>query len=512
MHLLLALLACAPPTEAPPAAPTPLDWRACDDTSGETGPRYRCTTVEVPLRWDEPLGEQIELFIKKRTAKRPSGRGVWLLPGGPGFSGLNMESHAELIGAADDTLDLYMPDHRGTGWSAPLACPAQEALDSVGAEGILPEEFPACIEHLKAEYGERLGAWSTTETARDLSHLITRADDAQAFVLGVSYGTWLAHRYLQLFPDQADGVILDSMCAPGACTLSDQDVWEDPVVRSWLEPTCAADPVCSSYLHDPWATLQDVHARLEAGHCEVLGLTAEERRANLRAGLSSLFLYADFRDVLPAFIHRVDRCNDDDAEAIYRVFDVLFGAPPTINLGGPAEERGMYNQVLAANILLSELWETPAPAAEELSARYDASVVGRGVSAYFAEVGAGWPTYTEPRVDTFAVTSTPMLMLQSRFDNLTPLDIAAAPMEDTFAGPHQHFVVVETGSHNVLMQSRMASDPNRQCGVELLLSFLADPTGPLDERCTEDLLAPSFAPSEAFLQAVFGTDSLWGGE
>ena len=30
-------------------------------------------------------------------------------------------------------------------------------------------------------------------------------------VLGVSYGTFLAHRYLQLYPAQADGVVLDSI-------------------------------------------------------------------------------------------------------------------------------------------------------------------------------------------------------------------------------------------------------------------------------------------------------------
>eukprot|EP00966_Prymnesium_polylepis_P211208 4891253-Prymnesium_polylepis.1 len=35
----------------------------------------------------------------------------------------------------------------------------------------------------------------------------------------VSYGTYLAQRFLQLFPDAADAVLLDSVCAPDLIRL-----------------------------------------------------------------------------------------------------------------------------------------------------------------------------------------------------------------------------------------------------------------------------------------------------
>ena len=519
--LLWTLLACQeqPPTpSAPPtgtdsadtASPTtaPLDWAPCTAESGATGAAYRCAEVAVPLDWADPDGEQLTLFVKKRLAARPSGRGVWMLSGGPGFSGRALEPAADFLAAADDSLDLYMLDHRGTGWSAPLTCTGH-AEDSLGGVALTPDEIPGCQQELLDTLGAaRLAHYSSTQAALDLGHLIEMVGDPQVFVQGASYGTWWGHRYLQLWPEQADGVVLDSMCAPGACFISQQDIWEDPVLEAWLTDTCLPDAACTDHLPDPWGALQQLHADLEGDHCPVLGWTGAEKRANLRVALSYLFAYADLRPAVPILIHRAARCSADDEAAITSLYGLLFGggAAPS------AAERSLYNDLLAIHVSASELWEQPAPAQETLDQRYADSLVGRGVSQFVGAMSAGWPTYTEPLADQFAVTDTPMLMLHARYDNFTPLEAAALPMQAAFTGPDQHFVVIDNAGHTVYTQSRMGSDPYRFCGLEIMVAFMQDPHAPLPLDCLDDLYPVVFTPSSAWSNQVFGTPDAWGSD
>jgi hypothetical protein len=68
------------------AGQDPLQWGPCPPSPyGENPPSQECTTVSVPLNYDEPGGRRIDIAVSRLKATAPDKRrGVLLLnPGGP---------------------------------------------------------------------------------------------------------------------------------------------------------------------------------------------------------------------------------------------------------------------------------------------------------------------------------------------------------------------------------------------------------------------------------------------
>ena len=70
------------------------------------------------------------------------------------------------------TIDLYLPDHRGTGRSARLACPTAETASSPGGTQISDGELPGCVESMKSTWGDKLASFNITNAARDVGEFI----------------------------------------------------------------------------------------------------------------------------------------------------------------------------------------------------------------------------------------------------------------------------------------------------------------------------------------------------
>src|SRR5206468_7908508 len=124
--------------------------------------------------------------------------------------------------------EFYIPDHRGAGKSARIGCPAEDDA-SDGGRAITAAEWPACLDAVKAALGPKLAAYTTTNAANDVALAIsrTRADGQPVFVYGASYGTFWAHRIMQLAPTVADGFVLDSIVPPvSSLARQDQDADE----------------------------------------------------------------------------------------------------------------------------------------------------------------------------------------------------------------------------------------------------------------------------------------------
>lgn len=176
-----------------------------------------CATVEVPLRHADPSGESLSLFVRRIPASAVvAKRGeVWLLSGGPGESGASLYPMIRTYQRAFPGFDLVIPDHRGTGRSSRI-CPTQEAPDSPDGTGLAGTEWGPCIGAMYANL-PRTSAFSITEAALDLGVLMSGADRrAQVLLYGVSYGTQLALRALQVNDLQLDGLILDGLVPPEA--------------------------------------------------------------------------------------------------------------------------------------------------------------------------------------------------------------------------------------------------------------------------------------------------------
>jgi len=482
-----------------------VSWSPCtlDTSRGESAD---CATVKVPYRWDAPDDSTtVDVFVKRYRPKGAEPRGsVWLLQGGPGASGKAMDAVGPYMTSLGAPMVFYTIDQRGTGRSSRLGCPEQEAADSTGGRAITSEEWPACIASMKARWSPGLEGFSVTNTARDLGELIStlRAPNERVFVYGVSYGTYLANRYMQLYPDQASGVILDSIAGVND-TFTHSDLAFDAVVHRYFDE-CGKDAACSKRLGvDPWKTFGDVLGRLDAGSCSAAtqaGLT----RPIVRHLFASLAYSWDARILMPALVHRLDRCGDQDAPVFTRLGELL---------SQPLGEEGLqaFSMPLANHIGLSELWDEPSPAVSALAAEESETLVSNGVGASMGALHDAWPRLPHDRFHgAWAKTATPILMLAGDLDPATPLD-EQEPARAAFAGAHQTFVTVPRASHAIVANSPVTTAGAPGCGADLLAQFLREPASTLDASCVDRIAPLSFESAGATTTMVYlGTTDLWG--
>ena len=122
--------------DPPQSAPSPstsgdttgtLDWKPCDGS-------FQCASLEVPLDYDEPDGEQLTLALVRRPADDPDQRVGSLLvnPGGPGGSGIDLAENKTFPKEIQKRMDIVGFDPRGVGKSSPLDCHShlQEMYDA----------------------------------------------------------------------------------------------------------------------------------------------------------------------------------------------------------------------------------------------------------------------------------------------------------------------------------------------------------------------------------------------
>ena len=480
-------------------APCPLYYDHRD------GPMAECATVEVPLRWDDPAGPTIGVFVQRLRGGGQVRGQLWLLNGGPGGSGADFDDWMEAFRMLDPTLDVYTVDHRGTGRSARLSCPDQESEASESGFYLTAQETAACYEAERAEWGEGLARFTTTAAARDVGQLIARAavPGQDVFVYGVSYGTYWAHRYLQLFPNQADAVVLDSI-APPTQDFTIYDRTFDAVGQDFLR-LCGADAICGAKLGaDPWRAVKALFTSVKRGHCPELVADWGLDATSLRTVLGTLLTGVETRTYLPAVVYRMARCEPGDVEAVGNLLQLFFGGDE-----GPSYYDTLGSDSLFYNVTLSELWPEEPPTAAEIDAEQATLYVSTGLTSEIA--AATWGKYADDAwVGRWAETDTPLLMMNGDLDPQTPLAVARE-MASHFTGPHQQFVTVPRAAHAVTVRTPVAPGAT-PCGMQLFLAFLAAPEAPLDLRCLDEIPAESFVGDPALNRIVFGMDDLWENE
>ncbi|WP_405091568.1 alpha/beta hydrolase [Micromonospora sp. NBC_01392] len=233
--------AVAAPTPQPPAydrtstaearrvdrVPTPkLDWYACYDYA-------ECTTVRLPLDYDNPKGATTEvalLRVKARDQQHKIGS-LFLNPGGPGGSGTSIALAAPYFLGDDllDRFDVVGVDPRGIEASDNIRC-FRTVKEQTRAYAGLNVAFPWTKAEEKAYVaaskavgtacsttGKPLtGAASTAEVARDMDVLRRAVGDQKLSYLGFSYGTALGQYYANMFPDRFRALVVDGVLNPNA--------------------------------------------------------------------------------------------------------------------------------------------------------------------------------------------------------------------------------------------------------------------------------------------------------
>lgn len=208
------------------APTTDLAWGACpEDVPAGTYP-LECATVPVPVDYDVPEGDRIEIMVSRLASTEPDQRrGVLLLnPGGPGGSGLSMPADLASLGIPASVLnsyDLISMDTRGVGHSSAVGCgftTDQEyfgnippyAVDEAAVTeqaGIAEAVADQCA---RSEDNGLMRHISTANTARDLDRIRAALGEEKASFFGLSYGSALGAAYASMFPESTDRIVLDS--------------------------------------------------------------------------------------------------------------------------------------------------------------------------------------------------------------------------------------------------------------------------------------------------------------
>jgi pimeloyl-ACP methyl ester carboxylesterase len=421
--------------------------------------------------------------------------------GGPGSPARSFEANLELFTKVGKDLEIYLLDHRGTGQSAYLDCALPSTENGQATSAISSAEWSECASSLVARFGEGLAGYNVTESAADLGEAIerTRHGDEPVFVYSVSYGTYLTQRYLQLYPSQATGVVLDSICSPGACHLLLGYDRAFDRTASDVFSLCAKDADCAQQLGDsPFERLKAAERALDTGHCAALGWS----KKTLRQIMGFMVMYVGLRDYMPAVTLRVERCSDNDVQSLNAFAKILSSIS--------TEESG-FSEVLSTHIALSELSESPLPSKEEILANVEALGASLDAGPPMANAIDTWPVYqTDQYFGQFAVTSVPLLMLNGTLDPQTPMSVAE-PVSDHFTAPHQTFVTIPQAAHTTLTQSPI-DEAGNTCGAELIRQFYDNPESKLDRTCLDYVLPIDFAGDADLTQALFGTGSPWADE
>ena len=492
--------------DLPPPPPLELTWEPCG-VRGMAGNAGQCATVQVPLSWDDPTGERVPTSVKRFHSTEMIAGHLWILIGGPGLSGDWLDNALPIFEAIAPDFEVFMPSYRGTG-SERLRCPDQETINGPGRTEIIGDEWGACAQTLEAQWGDRLALFSTDQTARDIGALIdaTSEPGVPVYIFAVSYGTALALTYLHHFPEQPDGVILDSVLPLGTASfpLGFEDA-HNRIARE-LMAECGRVEECSSRLgSDPWQSLVAASESLDAGHCP--GLSADGiDRGRFRQMLGYLLERLDTRELIPALVHRLTRCDASDVAAI----EWLSGIIPTLDDPGffPPEARN-DSVVLRTQLILSEFSTDPVPS----SSAYEQALSGLHVAPNFggeiANAASVWPSSgRQPSALTGCpATQVPLMVLSGGLDPQTPPWIA-----DDFASclqaPHQQLVRVPRACHDVLSSSPLASG-GLTCGMRLTRDFLEDPTGSLDATCASRAAPIDFRNEPSISMALLGTADMW---
>ncbi|DAZ96106.1 TPA: hypothetical protein N0F65_000654 [Lagenidium giganteum] len=311
-------------------------WTPCNASLPIPGAsEFECAEVTAPLchKGVCESKQTIKLFVKRLRATQDADNkpNVWLLAGGPGQAGTSLfdQDAATLRDMSEQGANFYMTDHRGTGRSAPLDC----------GKKLQPSGYGECFRKLLAQSDNKPEAFSVTSAANDVVHLATKfATNAETYVYGVSYGTYLTERVIHLAPKIVKGYMLDGVSADrnNPFTYTSDDMM--PVTKRLAE-ACEGNDFCRSKFE------QDItkHGSLYTAFVEIVNSfdkssnqcvdwimkvqkeesADSEGAANATTSPSKAvrrllggFILGDQKIFIPAYLYRIKRCNDNDMQFV----------------------------------------------------------------------------------------------------------------------------------------------------------------------------------------------------
>ena len=443
--VLLAAAACAAAAShgAEPAVAATGNAVAADCHVAGIRNGVRCGSVSRPLDPADPARGTIAVHyvVVPAMARRKLPDPVFLLAGGPGQSAISIAGATlPTFARLNNRRDIVFVDQRGTGRSAPLACP-EPTQDSLAeqADPARPAQLAASCKAalLKLPYirSERdLGHFTTWIAVQDLEAVRRAIGAERVDLVGASYGTRVALEYQRQFPTAVRRSVLDG-AAPPDMALPASFSTDNQAALDALTAACAAEPACHAAhpdLRDRFSALlrslprKTIARQALSGREEELVLTRDLVLSAVRSALYVPSLAA----ALPVAI---DRASRGDIEGLVGLA-ATFASRPATRLAG-----GMHLAVICAE-------DVP-----RLAAAIDvpgADFGAQSVRAYSA-VCAGWPRGAVPNAFYKMVpAATPVLVLSGGLDPATPPRHGERVVKAL--GASARHVVVANAGHGVM--------------------------------------------------------------
>ncbi len=207
-----------------------ITWEECGDEG------FECATYEVPLDYEDPDGERLEIAVRRLPAAGDAAEGSLVVnPGGPGGSGFDYAAAADTIVSEEvrERFDIVGFDPRGVGRSAPVECLETAELDEYLGADVDTEDSDADLSEVtdsgvaelaqinqefvdacEENSGEEMMHLGTANVARDMDVLRELLGDEGLSYLGKSYGTSIGAHYADQFPDRVRALVLDGAVLP----------------------------------------------------------------------------------------------------------------------------------------------------------------------------------------------------------------------------------------------------------------------------------------------------------
>ncbi len=476
-----------------------------------------CTTIKLPLNYNQDNGKTVDIFVYRHKAISGNSKGqIWFLAGGPGGSGaVFSQNYFDDFTQKYPDYDFYSMDHRGAGNSSRLTCKQENSMENL-------TNLKKCTDELSLNMGNDIQQYSTTNAAKDLGLLldIFKKPGKKRYIYGLSYGTYWVERYLTIFPNQADAVILDSICTLQNCHFDKFIPLTDTTGKRFLS-ICENDLTCSSKMNEinsenetPEEAYKSVLDNINNNTCN-FGL-GNFNKDDIRTALTGMLMNFYTRILIPSTIYRLNRCNEGDKKALKNLFKNAFGLK---NKKYVSREKVVnITKVLYYNIVFSELW----------SGRSYNDVLEDTQNALFYLTSTlnlpklknsnYWNIYTDNEyIDKLPDTEIPILMLNGNLDSQTPIE-TAIKSKNLFNKNNQYFIefpeVIHVVLSSAISEAWIRGDENSTCGEKIIFDFLETPDEMPDTTCINEIYKLSWKNS-SLLSAIgdmyYGTGDIWDG-
>ena len=431
-----------------------VSWYACakkgmDEAKSGEDTGFSCAKVKVPLDYSNPGGETIEIAVKKRAATGASVGSLFITPGGPGGSGIELVDSVGTYFSKNLTgsYDVVGFDPRGVGSSTAIDCLSDSDLDAERA-GENDPATPSATATIERAQKMNTACESKTGTPGLLDHIDTisaardldvlRAVEGQQALtyLGFSYGTYLGATYAELFPANTGRLVLDGAVDPSLSaedmTLGQAKAFE-VALRAYVQE-CQSSKLSCPLSGDVDSGVSQIREFLESTKTAPIPTSDPQRPLTydlaLTGVLGAMYQTSLWSSLTAALTQAMDTSGSRDGSALMVITDAFASRQSDGSYSGNSTEALMPVNCLDFPVQGDDAsWEQNATAVKDASPTFSAQLL------YPDAYCQGWGHESSRKREKITASgAAPILVVGTTGDPATPYAWSEALAEQLETG------------------------------------------------------------------------------